>query len=53
MEPVAGIEPASSDYKTEVLAVELYWQVARVLGIEPRLRGLEALVLPNYTTPVG
>lgn len=49
MEQVAGIEPAPSAWKTDILAVIRYLHMERIEGIEPSTKPWQGLVLPlNY-----
>ena len=49
MEQVAGIEPAPSAWKADILAVIRYLHMERIEGIEPSTKPWQGLVLPlNY-----
>ena len=50
MEQVAGIEPASTEWKSVILAIIRYLQMESVRGIEPLPKPWQDFVLPlNYT----
>ena len=41
MEQVKGIEPSSSDWKSDIIAIILHLRLARSIGLEPITDALE------------